>query len=92
MKDLHLFAQQMTDRAAAHDHLAEVLALPAWYGRNLDALWDLLGEWNTPAHIHLYGCQLLDDYGMRIAKVMSRAVAQNPTLALTLHYGDGRPV
>lgn len=25
-----------------HEHLKEVFSLPDWYGRNMDALWDLL--------------------------------------------------
>ena len=25
-----------------HEHLMEVFSLPSWYGRNLDALWDML--------------------------------------------------
>lgn len=25
-----------------HEHLKEVFSLPDWYGRNMDALWDML--------------------------------------------------
>ena len=39
-----LEGKAMTDRPAAHSHLAERLDLPVWYGRNLDALYDLLTE------------------------------------------------
>ena len=28
-----------------HDHLEEVLPLPDYYGRNMDALWDSLHHW-----------------------------------------------
>lgn len=27
---------------ALHEHLKEVFSLPDWYGRNMDALWDML--------------------------------------------------
>lgn len=27
---------------ALHEHLKEVFSLPEWYGRNMDALWDML--------------------------------------------------
>ena len=30
----------------AHPYLKDKLALPAYYGNNLDALWDCLGEQN----------------------------------------------
>ena len=29
---------KMTDRASAHEHIAEVLGFPEYYGNNLDAL------------------------------------------------------
>lgn len=25
-----------------HEHLKEVFSFPDWYGRNMDALWDML--------------------------------------------------
>lgn len=34
----------MVSREALHDLLAEKLELPGYYGRNLDALYDLLSE------------------------------------------------
>ena len=39
---LTLDGLQMSGRAAAHDHLKAQLKLPDYYGRNLDALYDLL--------------------------------------------------
>ena len=36
--------RELTSRAAAHDCFARVFALPAFYGRNLDALYDVLTE------------------------------------------------
>ncbi|MBQ2244201.1 MAG: barstar family protein [Oscillospiraceae bacterium] len=41
----------MTDKAAAHDRLACQLGLPAWYGRNLDALYDMLTGHIAPCHL-----------------------------------------
>ena len=36
--------RELSSRAAAHDCFARVFALPAFYGRNLDALYDALTE------------------------------------------------
>ncbi len=39
-----LDAANLTDRESAHACLAEAFSFPPTYGRNLDALHDLLGE------------------------------------------------
>lgn len=41
---IELDGREMRDRAATHDYLKEQLHLPDYYGRNLDALYDLLTE------------------------------------------------
>ena len=39
-----------------HDHLMEVLPLPDYYGRNMDALWDSLHCWfDGPTTIEVIG-------------------------------------
>ncbi|RXZ84880.1 barnase inhibitor [Paenibacillaceae bacterium] len=43
-----------------HDQLSEKLGLPDWYGRNLDALWDVLSGWvELPLVIRISRSQLL---------------------------------
>ena len=44
MKTVILNGLRMTDRETAHSYLADKLDLPAYYGRNLDALADCLIE------------------------------------------------
>ena len=70
MEKIILDGGKMTEKAAAHEHIAEVMAFPEWYGNNLDALWDLLSE-GVEREIELinsavmlnalgaYGCRLL---------------------------------
>ena len=70
MEKIILDGGKMTDRAAAHEYIAEMMAFPEWYGNNLDALWDLLSE-GVEREIELinsavmlnalgaYGCRLL---------------------------------
>lgn len=39
-----------------HEHLKEVFSLPDWYGRNMDALWDLLHcSFDGPTAIEVKG-------------------------------------
>jgi len=37
-------ALKVNEREGAHEYLAEVFSFPAYYGKNLDALFDCLGE------------------------------------------------
>ena len=50
-KRLTLNARKMDTRERAHEHLKRRLRLPAWYGDNLDALSDCLGEIGEPTTI-----------------------------------------
>lgn len=56
-----LDAEKMTDRETMHDVFARSFALPDYYGRNLDALWDCLSERGEPCHIVLKNFEQLDD-------------------------------
>lgn len=42
MNQVHLDGRRMGTRLALHEQLKDVLQLPEYYGKNLDALWDCL--------------------------------------------------
>ena len=72
----------------AHEYLARVLALPAYYGKNLDALYDCLTE-RGPCTIVLAGAEVLRQwggFGGRVLAAIEQAAEANP--ALTLEYDD----
>ena len=49
-----LDGSQMTTRESAHEHLAKQLRFPDYYGKNLDALNDVLGEMGSGWNIIFY--------------------------------------
>lgn len=85
---LSLNARRMTTRELAHAHLKERLRLPDWYGGNLDALHDCLGDFGEPTRIILrFAPELersLGAYGTKLIRVLEQAVEENPNLRLTL--------
>lgn len=85
---LSLNARRMTTRELAHAHLKERLRLPDWYGNNLDALHDCLGDFGEPTRIILrFSPELersLGAYGTKLIGVLQQAVEENPNLRLTL--------
>ena len=81
---LILDGEKMLNRREAHDHLAERLALPEYYGRNLDGLYDLLTEREGPTRILIrHGDTLLSwlgDYGRALIQTLIDADKANPGL------------
>ena len=74
METIVIDGERMLNRRAAHDHLAERLSLPDYYGRNLDALYDLLTEREGPTRILIrHGDTLLSwlgDYGRALIQTL----------------------
>jgi len=60
MTPVILDGTKMTSERAAHDHIAEMLGFPDYYGHNLDALADCL--WEIPEDV----CIILMDYDSMI--------------------------
>ena len=83
-----LEGKAMTDRMSAHSHLAERLALPTYYGRNLDALYDVLTEVGEETEIILTDpaavVEQMGKYGEALLATMQEAAEENPRLIVTL--------
>lgn len=74
----------MTTKEKAHRHLKRRLRLPDYYGGNLDALCDCLGEIGEPTEITLvYAACLrrrLGAYGERLIAALTACAKENPNL------------
>lgn len=88
MRKISLDLARMHSVPALHNYLRSALALPVYYGANLDALYDCLTEIAeatelvvpeaiaSEAHLGWYGAQLL--------RVLQDAAAANKNLQITL--------
>ena len=78
----------MTDRSAAHEHIREALDLPAYYGCNLDALFDILTERSKPLSITILHAEemhsSLGNYATALLKTLRDAAEKNPGLSVTV--------
>ena len=83
-----LDGRAMTDRVTAHTHLAERMELPEYYGRNLDALYDVLTEIGEETEIVLTDpaavVEQMGKYGEALLATMQEAAEENPKLIVTL--------
>ena len=79
MEFIILDGGRMTSVEETHRYLARVLRLPAWYGGNLDALADCLGELGRDVVVVLTGetalRQNLGDYADRLLAVFEEISA-----------------
>ena len=87
MEKIILDGAKMTDKTAAHEHIAETMVFPQWYGNNLDALWDMLSE-RDEADIELTDTAAvlngLGTYGCRLLSCFFDAAAENPRILFTV--------
>lgn len=79
-----LNCENLRRREQAHRYLAQMLDFPAYYGRNLDALFDCLTEIGDCTIVLDGEEELLQDggYGKRILEVIREAAQANPGLKL----------
>lgn len=83
---IELDCAQMTDRASAHDYLKEKFFFPDYYGRNLDALYDLLtslGEIVTIVMVNGHMAEKnMGGYGAALISAIREAAEENPNMEL----------
>lgn len=83
MEIIILDGRQMTDRNAAHTYLQTALALPDYYGRNLDALYDCLTEKTGVQIILTYIREMsenLGNYADMLLATLTEAAEENPNI------------
>ena len=65
-----------------HDHLARELGFPEYYGHNLDALYDCLGDIFEPTVIRIRRRWHQDAWFKAIAATIRDAARRNPRLTV----------
>ena len=78
----------MSSRSAVHDYLKQQLNFPDYYGRNLDALFDLLTQIGSHTVITLIHqeemFEKLGSYGEVLLETLEQAADENPYLTFSV--------
>ena len=85
-----LDCERLCSRRPAHEYLQEAFGFPAYYGKNLDALFDCLTELRDCTVVLRGRNQLASSggYGARILRVLEDAARANPRLTLETDDAD----
>lgn len=86
LRSVILDARELKERDSAHAYLKEMLELPEYYGRNLDALYDCLTEMSEREILFVHTSEA-GNYFPRIRRVFEDARLENP--GLCVKYGSG---
>lgn len=88
MKIITLDIARMYSVPALHKYLRSVLALPVYYGANLDALHDCLTEIAEPTQLIVPAAiasnENLGWYGKQLIDVLQDAASENENLMVTV--------
>ncbi len=89
MRELRIDCRRMTTREQAHDYLAEILNLPSYYGRNLDALYDCVGDLHGVRIVleHPATLYALGDYRRALLSVFCDIASDSESIELLLRGG-----
>lgn len=76
-----LDGNKMKTKEDAHEYIKNKLTLPDYYGRNLDALWDLLTTVVVDVDIIMYNQKAviegLGEYGENLIETFKEAMEEN---------------
>ena len=85
---LNLDGTVLESKEELHNTVFYQLALPDYYGRNLDALWDVLSTWSKPLSIEVTNtAQLkvnLGDYADALLDLLRDAEAENKKITCNI--------
>ena len=85
---LNLDGSVLNNKEELHNTIFYQLALPDYYGHNLDALWDVLSTWSAPLFIEVTNAALLkvnlNDYADALLELLHDARRENDVITLNI--------
>ena len=90
METIRLDGARLCVRKEAMELLGQALALPEWWGRNLDALHDCLTDLGRPVRLELHDRAAMEGspYGRRVLRVLEDSAKEAPYLELISVEGE----
>ena len=74
-------------KRSGHDYLKELFDFPDYYGKNLDALYDCLGDLSD-TQVIVINCDDLDDFSLKVLKVLDEAADEYGNIRISYEYEE----
>ena len=88
MNTLIIDGRKCKSKAETHEYLARKEGFPDYYGKNLDALYDVLTDIGDKTHLRISFANALKkhlgDYGEKMIQVAMDAAKNNPNITFEL--------
>ena len=85
---LNLDGIVLKSKEELHSTIQWQLSLPDYYGRNLDALWDVLSTWSKSLCIEVTHIEQmkanLEDYAESLLELLQEVAAENNAIVLSI--------
>lgn len=92
MKTYTLFCKDITTKEALHEALAQLMEFPEYYGKNLDALYDVLTDITEDVELEImdFDCltEALGKYATSFERVLVDATKENEHLTVIQIFRD----
>ena len=89
MKTLIIDGEAMRSKESLYLHLTRVFSLPAYFGNNLDALWDSLNEKEEPTKIIFLNVnqaqKQLGHYGSKLIELLEKLAKENANYRISFY-------
>ena len=83
MREIYLTCYSLPDAKALHRVLSAILHFPEYYGHNLDALYDCLGDLEESVHLYLMGWEELPEWKDGFTAVFDDAARDFPNFSVS---------
>lgn len=74
-------------KRSGHSYLKEIFDFPDYYGENLDALYDCLGDLSD-TEVIVINCDDLDEFSLKVLKVLDEAADEFGNIRISYEYEE----
>ena len=88
MRTVIIDGRRCKSKEQAHEYIARKLQMPSYYGKNLDALYDILTSFDERIHLRIRYFSKVEtrpnDYRSKLLKVFDDAAKENKRIFLEM--------